>query len=375
MVRRVVIGTACSVLFAVQCASAAEKAALIADVRLSRADFSPSNNEMVALEYRLESEAELTIQVVDPSHRIVRQEKLDARPQGPGRWEWDGRDSQGSIVPDEAYTFVLGANSSGGESLLVDARANSGGVLTPMEGLRFDHDTRRIIFRLSHPARACVRAGIKDGFLLDTVRDWVAMPAGENIVYWPGRNGEWDYLRMKGLEFRGDAWTLPDLTVLVYGTAGKTFREYLLETTFPKRPPAPRTAIPQGLMPRSRLPVEALWAPSFKLGFPYIQEESGGQARLASGESLLRIESDSPLNENFFSSLFEIVMLLDGELITEEGNGYLPYNWPWSHSTVPPGHHLLTINLSNFAGQIGSRSVIVEIRSEAEPVNSGTGVP
>jgi hypothetical protein len=49
-------------------------------------------------------------------------------------------------------------------------------------------------------------------------------------------------------------------------------------------------------------------------------------------------------------------MFADNELLAEAERGYLPLTWRWDLQNLPPGEHVLTVNISSFGGQVGVTS-------------------
>ena len=50
------------------------------------------------------------------------------------------------------------------------------------------------------------------------------------------------------------------------------------------------------------------------------------------------------------------------ELLAKAERGYLPLTWRWDLRNLAPGEHVLTVNISSFAGQVGVRSVRIRRR-------------
>jgi hypothetical protein len=61
------------------------------------------------------------------------------------------------------------------------------------------------------------------------------------------------------------------------------------------------------------------------------------------------------------SSQYEVAFFIDGEFVSEEERGYVPLSWKWDPANLAPGRHMLTVNVSGFAGQVGVKSVPLQV--------------
>jgi len=99
----------------------------------------PSEGE-VSLHYTLASSAQVTVEVLDASGRVVRTLQVGAQGAGDNSCLWDGKDALGQRLTSGAYSFrVKAVNDSGAE---VTATPYTVGRVT---GVRFSGGTARLL--------------------------------------------------------------------------------------------------------------------------------------------------------------------------------------------------------------------------------------
>ena len=136
----------------------------ISDVAVSRKVFNPNAGEAVAISYRISKPAKISLKIFDPDRRLVRE--IMAEDIGPADRHdivWDGKDTQGRTVPDEAYFFTLEANDLQGHVGFYDPATFSGGDAFHPENVQFDKEKSCISYQLSRDARVTIKAGISAG--------------------------------------------------------------------------------------------------------------------------------------------------------------------------------------------------------------------
>jgi len=76
---------------------------------------------------------------------------------------------------------------------------------------------------------------------------------------------------------------------------------------------------------------------------------------------LARIEVSDKDREVLTYQQFEIILFVDTVFHAEEERGYLPFNYPWELKNLPPGEHVLSVNIITFGDQIGVGSRKIKI--------------
>lgn len=342
---------------------ASASAAEVSGVRLSDASFNPTLGQELALSYELSAADAVWVRIYDPDGGLVRT-LVDGEEQEAGarRVAWDGRDQQGRVVPNEAYTFTVETGSGD----VYDPTVTTGGEVGDLTDARFDRESGTMTYRLPAASRVLVRLGVSNGPMYKTLVDWKPRVAGSVTEYWDGRDED-DLVVLwgrPGFSALITYVTLPDATVIAYGNDGETYRAYKLgrgadRPQKPRRePPAERAARlrPEGLVP-------AAWAraPRVTLSFPQL----GGETevpRVSGDEVAVRVEVAPEDRELLMREQFEIILYVDDVFFAEAERGYLPFNWRWELAQLPEGEHVLTVNVASFHGQVGvaSRKVRIE---------------
>jgi hypothetical protein len=325
--------------------------------------FNPTQGERVRLVYELAEPDAVTVRVYDPDAGLVRN-VVESAHRDPGRHEesWDGRDLDGRVVPDEAYTFAIETASGA----VYDPTTLSGGTVGDVTAPRFDAERGTLEYRLPHPARVLIRCGVHDGPMLRTLVDWKPRAAGPVTEYWDGRD-ESNVLAVrehKSFSALVTYVTLPDATVLTYGNAGEAYASYKLGRAKdrPARPVRPRTDA-GGLRPEGLVPPAWAHAPRVLMTFP---NADGGPLAEVRGSAEVRIDVEPGDRDRLVQEQFEVMFYVDTVFFAEAERGYLPYTWRWELAQVPAGEHVLTVNISSFKGQVGVASRKVRVVKPAK---------
>lgn len=354
-------GLAASLLLAAATLGAAARND-VKNVAVSAASFNPSTGEKVRLTYELARPDKVTVRVWDPDGGLVRTLATTA-PREAGKREevWDGRDDGGRPVPDEAYTFTIETASGS----VFDPTTFSGGVVGDLSEARFDREAGTVVYRLPAAARVLVRFGIQSGPMHKTLVDWKPRVAGSITEYWDGKD-ENDLVALrdhKGFTSLITYVTLPEATVIAFGNAKESYRDYRLGRGKgrPQRPARPWAGEKGRLRPENLVPPAWARAPQVTMTFPKVA--GGGTGVPAVREAVdVRIEVDPADRDLLQRDQFEVIFFVDNVFFAEAERGYLPFNWRWELAQLPPGEHILTVNIASFKGQVGvaSRKVRVE---------------
>lgn len=351
-----------ALLVLVLAAAVPAAAAEVSQVRLDAPSFNPALGQEVALSYRLSAADRVWVRVYDPDGGLVRT-LVDGERQEAGARQarWDGRDWQGRVVPDEAYTFTVET----GSGAVFDPTVTSGGEVGDLTDARFDRQAGTVSYSLPAASRVLIRLGVRNGPMYKTLVDWKPRVAGSITEYWDGRDEDgllvlWG---RPGFSALITYVTLPDATVVAYGNDAETYRAYKLGRA-EGRPQKPERAAAAGragrLRPEGLVPAAWARAPQVELSFPRLAQAV--EVPEVAGEVAVRVEVAPEDRELLLREQFEIIFYVDGVFFAEAERGYLPFNWRWELDQLPEGEHLLTVNVASFRGQVGvaSRKVRVE---------------
>jgi hypothetical protein len=284
----------------------------IFNVSVSGSSFNPSRGETVTLSYSLSNPATVVVKVFDPDGELVRVVADQARQvAGAQKVTWDGRDTDGRTVPNEAYFFTIEARAANGGETVYDPVTFSGGEPFDLGKAQVSREAGTLTYRLSQPSRVLLRIGV------------------------PGS-------------------ALPETSVITIGNSATDYRTYKAplggkRASKPVRPMANGRKLSPQFMSRTAT------FRDFKIAiaFPEIDKGNAQTIPTLRDKVLVRIDIPAADREVIAGRQYEIILFADTTYFAEEERGYVPFNFPWELGRLPPGEHVLTVNIVTFEGQIG----------------------
>ncbi|MCB1764653.1 MAG: hypothetical protein KDJ22_01145 [Candidatus Competibacteraceae bacterium] len=347
---------------------ASTEAPTFSAVALDATAFDPTRGQPVKLTYQLAQPDKITVRVYDPDGGLAHT-LLDAVEQPAGSHEllWDGRDEQQQPVPDEAYTFTLETASGA----IYDPTTFSGGAVGDITNAQFNNDGT-VLYRLPAASRVLMRLGIHNGPLLKTLVDWKPRTAGTITESWDGYDVDHLIKLHAQKDFAALITTvaLPELTVIAYGNTQESYRDYKLGRAkdHPQKPDRPRQQDPNvQLRPENLVPPAWARAPQVRMSFPELGETVEDAVPAIQEAVAVRVDVDPTDRDRLLNDQFEIIFFVDQVFFAEAERGYLPLNWRWELQQIPPGEHVLTVNISSFKGQVGVASRKVQVVQPTTP--------
>ncbi len=322
-------------------------------------EFSPAFGEQFTIRFSLDQPAPISLDIFTADGEVIRS-LLSNRQYNIGTHSiiWDGKDKEGSVVPDEAYIPVLTVHND--TTLVDDPRHYSGGeILKDLKwGLRGDTE---ISFSLPNPARVLVRTGIKDGPMMRELRRWKPSAAGKSVIRWDG----YDKDKVEYFADREDKWTvvmaylLPEFSIITSGNTEINYRDYRkIHGWESPTPDLTKIKLHRGgirlsrdyFLPREYLPrVSVNFSNSenmSKIGIPIVGKTV---------QFLVTVPDEDRWILN--SSFYETGFYIDYQFQSEEEQGFVPMVWEYDTSKLMPGRHLATVQLFGFGGFIASDSI------------------
>lgn len=327
------------------------------NVKTSAASFNPSRGDKVEVSYSLSRDARVTVHVYDSDRQLVQTLANDGpRKAGENREAWDGKDLDGALVPNEAYFFCVEAVDTSGQKVVYDPVTFSGGESADIAQGDVNREAGTISYRLSQPSRVLLRAGIPGSALLKTVVDWQPRVAGEITEYWNGRDEDnlIDVLGVPNHLLILTYMTLPETSVITVGNNKYDYRAYKAGLKAPRaaKPERPMTnnrqVSPHFL--KSRVSDRAF---KIELNFPELGAHGADQLPEVRDKLLVRVAAPEADRDITANQQFEIILFIDNVFYAEEERGYLPFNFPVELTSLPPGEHVITVNVITFGDQIG----------------------
>lgn len=329
--------------------------AQLTGVSFDRPAFAPSRGERVRLRYQLTEPSAVTIRLYDPDGGLMA-ELVNGAAQSAGEHEveWDGRDLDAQLAPDEAYT-VLATAAKG----VFDPAASSGGQVGDITQATFDREAGTLVYALPAAARVLIRCGLGNGPMLRTLVDWRPRIGGTITEYWDGRDedGVTRFADHKDFKALITYVTLPEGTVIAHGNTAETYRDFKLGRGKgrPRKEGPPESVSSAGRAPKGLVPAAWSRTPRVLVTFPDSPSQKSDVVEVGDRVAV-RVDVDESDRQQLLSDQFEVIFFVDNVFFGEAERGYLPMTWPWELHQLPPGEHLLTVNISSFSGQVGVAS-------------------
>jgi len=204
----------------------------IGAVSLKRETFNPKAGETVDLDVTFRKAGRVSVQVVDRDGFVVRSIAAARPVQGICSFAWDGRDSGGRVVADEAYAFRIEWRDGKSREVWFPADRPSAAVAIPPR--YFDRRSGTLAYTLPRASRVHIQAGTAvfdahgkavDGPVLKTIVNREPRSSGMVAEHWNGfddRSGVF-IADLEGFAVVIAAAPFAEGTVIAYGNHERTF--------------------------------------------------------------------------------------------------------------------------------------------------------
>ncbi len=191
----------------------------------------------------------------------------------------------------------------------------------------YDAESRRVGFVLPQPARVRLRMGLRGLPVMRTYYDWEPLEAGRHEIQWDG----WDSSRLFELARH------PKVEV------------GLLAESIPENAIVVKHGPPNTSDPCAEV--------CFHVSLPDAIGAADDRTPIAGDTVTVRVALDERDRERLVNLRFELMLFLDTIYVFEDEDAPATFNYRLDTRALPPGRHLLTINVIGYDSRIGSRSL------------------
>lgn len=348
-------------------ATSVQAGALVEFGSPTNTEFAPARGERFRLPLTLKVPAEVELRILTADGDLV----TSIRPKGllsagSHELEWDGKDAQGSVVPDEAYVPVLVAHGKDGKTEVVDPRSTSGGEA--VEEVKVQTSPNGDIgYTLPVPARVLIRVGVKEGPMLRSLANWVPHAPGKNVQRWNGFDQEQllDLRTNPKLTLLVMAFRLPEPAIITYGNSAFDYRAYRVKKGWSESVAQPADP---SLERNGQRISRSYYQPRFKdenpkLSLSPLTKLSLSQDGVQAINAPVGIRVDIAPEDRWLmqESLYEVGFFIDNAFVSEEEHGYVPFTWQLDPAPLEAGRHLLTVNISGLDGKTAVKSLLFDV--------------
>jgi hypothetical protein len=215
--------------------------AAIGAVSVSQTSINPTSGDTAVLFVRLMRPGKVSVEVIDRDGYPIRTLALRKEaPVGSNAFRWDGRADDGSVVPDEAYSFKVDWTDGHREATYFPA--NSPAPMVSIDPLGYSRRSATLSYRLASPSRVHIQAGTAtlnsksrqmEGPVLKTVLNRVPRIGGRIGEYWSGydESGAVFIPDLPNFAISIAATPLPAGSVTTFGNRSRTFLQYAATRT------------------------------------------------------------------------------------------------------------------------------------------------
>ncbi|RLA72836.1 MAG: hypothetical protein DRG78_23285 [Epsilonproteobacteria bacterium] len=324
-------------------------------------EFSPILNEKFSIPFKLSEKSVASAEIYTPDGVLVRILTTgSAVKKGEHFFEWDGKDINGVVVPNEAYNIVL-KSVANLRSEIVDPRKTSGGIVQRNLNPKISIDGK-ITYNLPKPSRVLIRLGINSGAMLRSLINWVPKNSGKNLQFWDGydQNHLIKIQKHKDFKIIFSAFSLADYSIITTGNRASYFdyvEKYAHKASLDAKKQRLHSAKTKLMSPYYVRSLSDMREPKIDIVFPEnIKRDSNGIPVIKMGEKIrIKVVMNDKDALRMGKVKYEITFFDDLEFIAEEEMGYVPISWLFSPQNKK-GKHILTVNIASFKGHVGLTS-------------------
>lgn len=323
---------------------------VLTDLKAAPAFFNPSLKQTATLSFSLSAPATLSARVVDRDGVPVRSLASKASyTAGAHKLTWDGRVEDGTIVPNEAWSFRLDVTSAGVSETYFPAEQTA--PMYEVSGVVYDRSGGRLRYVLPKPSRVHLQAGTATvdpeskkvtGPVLRTIVNREPRPSGAVIEYWNGydESGGIAVAELPNFVTAVAATPLPENSVITVGSRGKAFIDTLasrkVSSLLPRR--AGLHAHHEGLTSAEDV------TPQMTMALSPATNQNGRWQADGRRAIVVRGEVSGSTTTDFVRQHGEVLLFVDGKLVRTQPGRKAIFEVPLAVKDLLPGDHVIAIN-------------------------------
>jgi len=328
-------------------------------------EFSPSLKQTFTIPFTLKTDATVKIDIYTPDNNLIYTLKSKALTQGQHRLVWEGKDNNGTVVPNEAYNIVITAKSKT-DTQIIDPRMTGGVILKNLQ-TKIDK-VGNISYSLAKPARVLVRVGMENGPMLRVISNWIPKNRGKIRQKWNMKDSD-HIVDISILDFAisVSAFTLPEYAIITTNNTAIDYLSYYKQQNFTCNTlPQEKQILKRGDEGISKHFYTCRIkdrAPRITLTLPKAKKNDQNISILENGKRTLVKVTMHPEDEAILEKAkYEVSFFVDHQFSSEEELGYMPISWSFNPNALEKGEHILTVNVSSFSGQVGVKSYKFKVK-------------
>jgi hypothetical protein len=295
--------------------------------------------DRVEIRFALDTDAPAVVHIQDDGGRLVRSLDAVVKSGTERSASWDGTAEDGKPIAPGTYRYRILSKGAVPPS---DASGREPDQEVLAQRFTFDAATGKIGFVLPQPARVRLRMGLRGLPVMRTYYAWEPLEGGRHEIEWDGWDSTrtFEIARHPNVSLGLFAKSIPDDAIIV------------------KQGP-PRTSDPCAEV-------------CFSLSLPDATSAEGGVPVVSGDVATLRIALDERDYKSLVNVRFEVMVFLDTLYLFEDEDAPALFNYPLDTRALPPGRHLLTVNILGYDDRLGSRSLEFIKR---DPLSTRRGAP
>ncbi len=332
----------------------------------------------VNIRFNINMPGQVVVKVFDAMDALVWRSDALSLPAGVHAIDWAGRNNQGSIVPPEAYFFVIEAreeidkngnknNNTENEIIKYDLTDITGGENLQLEHIHYNSETKKLTFVAPKTGRYNFRAGIARSFAIDTLINNRVVVEGEHEITWDGYDTSHVFNSAKhpNLIFGGLGYQLSSNAIVVVPPDEQSSSYYRVPTLISQSGSSElrenKKVMRANTAPNYYRSVNQSRDVPLVVTLPKLIKRTKDDAYIIQQSTPIRIDLKPEDIMVMEAQRGEIVLFLDGQLIHDNEVSYYPYTFNWDPKIYDGNAHLLTVFVAGFAGNIGMSTIKVQL--------------